>query len=136
VVNDLVGKATNGTRFGFAQIMSESPEVVDAYDALFGALRLARRLATGNSILVTSTEPGEGKTTVSSCLAITASLMGQTALLIDGDLRQSSLAAAFGSTDTVGLIEILLGEADAAEAAGPRTVPSSAGGETTLRIRR
>jgi capsular exopolysaccharide synthesis family protein len=121
VANDLVGKPTNGTRFEFAQIMSESPEVADAYDVLFGALRLARPLATGNSILVTSTEPGEGKTTVSSCLAITASLAGQTVLLIDGDLRRSSLAAAVGSTDTVGLIEILLGEAEAAEAIHPVT---------------
>jgi len=100
-------------------MMLENPEVADAYDALFGALRLARPLATGNSILVTSTEPGEGKTTVSSCLAITASLAGQRALLITGDLRRSSLAAAIGNTDSVGLIEILLGEAEAAEAIHP-----------------
>jgi len=68
--------------------MSESPEFADAYDALFGALRLARPLASGNSILVTSAEPDEGKTTLSLGLAITASLAGQTALLIDGDLRR------------------------------------------------
>jgi len=101
--------------------MSETPELVDAYDALFGALRLARPLASGNSILVTSAGPGEGKTTVSSCLAIMASLAGQTALLIDGDLRRSSLTAAVGSSDTVGLIEILLGEAEASDAIRPVT---------------
>ena len=94
---------------------------MDAYDALFGALRLTRPLASGNSVLVTSTEPGEGKTTVSSCLAIMASLAGQTALLIDGDLRRSSLAAAVGSADTPGLIEILLGQAEAAEVIRPIT---------------
>jgi Mrp family chromosome partitioning ATPase len=53
------------------------------------------------------------------CLAITASLAGQTALLIDGDLRRSSLATTVGSADTVGLIEIMLGEAEAAEAIRP-----------------
>jgi capsular exopolysaccharide synthesis family protein len=115
----LVGKPTNEMGFGLAQIMSENPEVADAYDALFGDLRLARPLASGNSILVTSTAPGEGKTTVSLCLAITASLAGQTALLIDGDLRRSSLATAVGSADTVGLIEIILGEAEAAGAIRP-----------------
>ena len=108
-----------------AQIMSDSPEVADAYDALFADLRLARPLASGNSILVTSTEPGEGKTTVSLCLTITASHAGQTALLIDGDMRRPSLATAMGSGDTVGLVEILLGQAEAAEAIRP--VPALAG---------
>jgi capsular exopolysaccharide synthesis family protein len=117
-----LGSSGNGPRLSrLAQIMSETPELIDAYDALFGALRLARPLASGNSILVTSAEPGEGKTTVSSCLAIMASLAGQTALLIDGDLRRSSLTAAVGSSDTVGLIEILLGEATAGEAIRPVT---------------
>src|SRR5207302_10846189 len=106
---------------GLAQVILESPEVAEAYDALFIALRLARPLASGNSILVTSAGPAEGKTSISSCLALTASLAGQTVLLIDGDLRRSSLAAAVGSTDTVGLIEILLGEAEAAEAIRPVT---------------
>ena len=124
MATELVGKATNGTGFGLAQIMLESPEVADAYDALFGDLRLARPLASGNSILVTSTAPGESKTTISLCLAITASLAGQTALLIDGDLRGSPLAAAAGSADTVGFIEMLLGEAEAAEAI--RSVPALA----------
>ncbi|MDQ6869393.1 MAG: CpsD/CapB family tyrosine-protein kinase [Pseudomonadota bacterium] len=115
----LLGKPTNGMGFGLAQVMLESPEVAEAYDALFGDLRLARPLASGNSILVTSTAPGEGKTTVALCLAITASLAGKTALLIDADLRRSSLAAAVGSADSVGLIELLLGEAEAAEAIRP-----------------
>jgi capsular exopolysaccharide synthesis family protein len=96
--------------------MSDNPDVADAYSALLGALRLAGALASGNSILVTSAQPGDGKTTVSSCLALTASLAGQPTLLIDGDLRRSSLTAAVGSNGTVGLIEILLGEAEPAEA--------------------
>jgi len=125
VASELVGKLTNETGFGLAQSMLESPEIADAYDALFGDLRLARPLASGNSILVTSTAPGEGKTTVSLCLAITASRAGQKALLIDGDLRRSSLAPALGSANNVGLVEIMLGEAEAAEAIHP--VPSVAG---------
>jgi polysaccharide biosynthesis transport protein len=119
VANRLLTKPTNGTRLALTQIMSENLEVADAYESLFGSLRLAAPLASGNSILVTSTEPGEGKTTVSLCLATTASRAGQTVLLIDGDLRRSSLAAAVGRADTVGLIEILLGQAGAAEAIRP-----------------
>ena len=120
MTTELVGKPSSGaTRFGLAETMLENPDVADAYDELFAHLRLARPLAAGNSILVTSTEPGEGKTTVSLCLAIRASQAGQAALLIDGDLRRSSLAMAVGSADTAGLIEILLGEAEAAEAIRP-----------------
>jgi Mrp family chromosome partitioning ATPase len=119
VATEFADKRVNG--FAPARIMSESPEVADAYDALFGALRLAPPLASGNVLLVTSAEPGEGKTTVASCLATTASLAGQTVLLIDGDLRRSSLTAAVGRGDTAGLIEILLGEAEPAEAIHPIT---------------
>jgi capsular exopolysaccharide synthesis family protein len=119
VATESAGKPTRGTRFEIAQIMLENPEVADAYDELFGDLRLAVPLAAGNSILVTSTAPGEGKTTVSLCLAITASQAGQSALLIDGDLRRSSLTAAIESPDTLGLIEILLGQAEVAEAIRP-----------------
>jgi capsular exopolysaccharide synthesis family protein len=117
VATEFAGKRANG--FALGQIMSESPEVADAYEALCGALRLAPSLASGNVILVTSAEPGEGKTTVASCLATTASLSGQTVLLIDGDLRRSSLTAAVGRGDAAGLIEILLGEAEAADAIHP-----------------
>jgi capsular exopolysaccharide synthesis family protein len=112
VTTDFVAKPT-GERLRLAQVMLENPEFADAYDELFGDLRLARPLAAGKSILVTSTAPDEGKTTVSLCLAITASRAGQRVLLIDGDLRRSALTAATG--DSPGLIELLLGEAQACE---------------------
>lgn len=108
-----------------AKVMAECPDVADAYAALLGSLRLSHPLAAGNSILVTSTEPGEGKTTVASCLAVTAALADQSALLIDGDLRRSSLASAMGIADRVGLIEVLLGEFEAAEAIHPAAKPSN-----------
>jgi len=102
--------------------MWDNQDVADAYNALLGSLRLARALASGSSILVTSAQPGDGKTTVSSCLALTASLAGQPALLIDGDLRRSSLTGAVGTNGTAGLIEILLGEAEPADAVRPVAV--------------
>ena len=123
----LEAKPTSDARLKLAQMMLEDPEVADAYQELFGDLRLAPPLAAGNSILVTSAAPDEGKTTVSLCLAITASCAGQTALLIDGDLRRSSLTAAIGGDGSAGLIEVLLGQAEAGEAIrhaaieGPKT---------------
>lgn len=130
MATELVGGPAIGNWFGLIQLLSEDPEVADAYDSLFTALRLASPSESLNSILVTSAEPGEGKTTVSSCLAITASLAGQAPLLIDGDLRRSSLASAVGSTNGPGFIEVLLGRAEPAAVIRPVPVAgnSSRGG--------
>jgi capsular exopolysaccharide synthesis family protein len=114
VTTDLVAEPT-GERLRLARVMLGNPEIADAYDQLFGDLRLARPLAAGTSILVTSTAPDEGKTTVSLCLAATASRAGLCALLVDGDLRRAALTAAIGGADSPGLIELLLGEAQACQ---------------------
>jgi len=120
VSTELVCQPIAGTWLsGLAKMMAENPEFAEAYDALLGAVRLARPDASGGSVLVTSAKPGEGKTTVSSCLAIAASLAGRRALLIDGDLRRLSLSAAVGSADTSGLIEVLLGQGSAADVIRP-----------------
>jgi capsular exopolysaccharide synthesis family protein len=114
VTTDLVVEST-GERLRLAELMLGNPEIADAYEQLFGDLRLARPLADGTSILVTSTAPDEGKSTVSLCLAATASRAGQGALLVDGDLRRAALTAAIGGIDSPGLIEFLLGEAQACQ---------------------
>jgi succinoglycan biosynthesis transport protein ExoP len=99
-----------------ARAVLSNPELKDAYTALLGSLRLISTPDYKKTILITSTQPNEGKTTVVSCLAITASLAGQTVLLIDGDLRRRGLASAAGVSQGVGLTEILEGEAEPDEA--------------------
>jgi len=69
--------------------------------------------------MITSTQPNEGKTTVASCLAIAASLAGQSVLLIDGDLRRPSLASSAGITNGVGFGEVLGGCAETADTIYP-----------------
>ena len=46
-----------------------------------------------NVVLVTSTEPNEGKTTLAIALARAMAKSSQRTLLSDGDLRQSSVGA-------------------------------------------
>lgn len=61
------------------------------------------------SIMVTSANPGEGKTVTSINLAFAfAKAYHQTVLLVDCDFRQQSIKDYLGLNSTVGLIEILL----------------------------
>lgn len=99
-----------------ARMVSDTPELREAYEAILGGLRLSPAFNAGNSILVTSTQPNEGKTTVASCLAITASLAGYSVLLVDGDLRRPWLASAAGIAGAAGLGEVLEGRVEPTEA--------------------
>jgi len=81
------------------------------------------------TLVVTSTEPDEGKTFVASNLATAFALTGQKVLLLEADLRRSTLHRRWKETRAPGLTEALKafsdalmgngGEADAAAALAP-----------------
>lgn len=60
-------------------------------------------------LLVSSAVPGEGKTTVSSNLAMALAASGHRVLLVDCDLRSPSVARAFQLENEAGLAEFLEG---------------------------
>lgn len=66
-----------------------------------------------NLLVVTSSGPGEGKTTVSTNLAAAFVERGESVLLIDADARHPSVAKALGISNGVGLIQLLSGQVDA-----------------------
>ncbi len=66
------------------------------------------------SILVSSALPGEGKSFIAANLAqVLARQHGRRVLLLDADLRRSSLHSALGTTSAPGLTDYLAGEVDA-----------------------
>ena len=97
----------------------ETPEIVVKHnkrDAVNEAFRVCRtnlefvtRGADTNVIVVTSFNPGSGKTFVTSNLAAALSIKGKKVLAIDGDLRHASLSSLVGKPKK-GLANYLSGE--------------------------
>ncbi|MCS6711642.1 polysaccharide biosynthesis tyrosine autokinase [Brachybacterium sp. EF45031] len=67
------------------------------------------------AIVVTSSFPGEGKSTVSGNLARVMARAGHRTLLIDADMRRPVVAKEFGLDGTVGLSQLLAGSVTPAE---------------------
>ena len=60
-------------------------------------------------IHITSTRPGEGKTTIALSLAISAALSGLKVVLVDADLRHPSVSRFFNLEQEKGLVDLLTG---------------------------
>ncbi|KAB8287253.1 protein-tyrosine kinase [Bifidobacterium ramosum] len=69
----------------------------------------------GRLIVITSTDPSEGKTTTSVNTAVALAEDGKSVLLIDADLRHPSVAHKLGLEGHVGLSHILSGQASPLE---------------------
>ena len=72
-----------------------------------------------HSFVLTSAMPGEGKTTTTINLALAIADAGSRVILVDGDLRNPSVAKALGIEGGVGLTTALLGRASLAEVIQP-----------------
>ena len=68
------------------------------------------------SLVVTSSQAGEGKSTVALNLALSIAQSGQKVILVDADLRLPSVAAATGLEGNIGLTTVLIGRTTLTEA--------------------
>lgn len=72
-----------------------------------------------NSIVVTSSVPGEGKSTTAMNLALALADAGTRAILVDADLRRPSVAEYLGLEGRVGLTTVLIGRAEVEDVVHP-----------------
>jgi succinoglycan biosynthesis transport protein ExoP len=63
------------------------------------------------SLLVTSSAPGDGKSTVARCLAATAAAASVRVVLVEADLRRPTLNGLYPSLNSIGLSEVLSDQA-------------------------
>lgn len=91
--------------------MSSNPNsyISETYGQLRTGIQLAMNDRSPKALLITSTQPGEGKSTIAANLAVAYTLINQSVVLIDADLRRPTLHRYFKNSNQRGLSNALSG---------------------------
>lgn len=113
---------------GFDEAIASSP-VVMRNERLAHQAEAVRRVRTNlqfvnlaqrhSTILVSSSIPGEGKSTTALNLAVALADAGVRTILVDADLRRPSIATYLGLEGSVGLTTVLIGRATVSDVVQP-----------------
>lgn len=93
------------------QAAPQSPRA-ESFRQLRTNLQFANVSGKAQTVLITSSLPGEGKSTTATNLAIAVAQAGQSVCLIDADLRRPMVSEYLGLDRNVGLTTALVGAAD------------------------
>ncbi len=105
--------------FAVAKGSSSWSRIAEALRGMRTSILLSSPGEPPKVILITSTRPAEGKSSVSTLMAITFALNGSRVLLIDADLRRPSVHLRFRMGKGLGLSSVLSGKAKLQEAIIP-----------------
>ncbi len=101
---------------------STGGSVLEAYRVLRSNVRFAAVDETMQTLLVTSTIPGEGKSLTAVNLAVAMALDGKKVVLVDADLRRPTIHEKFGIRNTPGLTNVLVGSMSLEKALQPTSI--------------
>jgi capsular exopolysaccharide synthesis family protein len=93
-------------------VVNPHSDAAEAYRILRTSIRFANVDSPIRSLLVTSSNTGEGKTTTAANLAVTFAQAGVRVVLIDADLRRPSVHQSFDLDNEVGLTSVLYSQRD------------------------
>ncbi len=97
-------------------LTGQAEPAAEAFRLLGVRLKHMRQIRPLNKLLITSTAPQEGKSTVAANLACTlAHITREKILLVEGDVRRPSLSRIFQLSNLAGMCEWLRGERGLAE---------------------
>ena len=105
----VIPEASNNSSSHFLVVadLPRSP-VAEAYRHLRTNLLYTLASHDYQSVIVTSPEPGEGKTTISANLGAALAQTGKRVILVDADMRRPNLHPFFNITNDIGLSDLIL----------------------------
>jgi succinoglycan biosynthesis transport protein ExoP len=105
--------AKGGTPQSPADVVVERPlsAFAEAFRNLRTSIIYSRVDKTVRVIAVTSSLPGEGKTTTAFCLGRAMAMSGSRTVVVDCDVRRRNINRLLGQEPAVGLMEVLAGKA-------------------------
>jgi capsular exopolysaccharide synthesis family protein len=118
----------------YLQWLRKNPHLEHAYATLLERLYLCDSQKSSRSLLITSTQPAEGKTTVAVTLSLTATIAEKKVLLIDADFKKPRIHRLLGLDNTLGLSHALSGRAQITEVIQEIKMPLEAGGPKPLHV--
>ncbi|MEX0585495.1 MAG: polysaccharide biosynthesis tyrosine autokinase, partial [Pirellulales bacterium] len=98
-------------------------QMAEAYRAVRTALLSGTRHQSHQMIQVTSPNPGDGKSTLSTNLAVSIARAGKNVLLVDADLRRPNVHKLLGLENDVGVTSVVEGGLDFDDAIQPGPLP-------------
>ncbi|NKJ43250.1 capsular exopolysaccharide synthesis family protein [Novosphingobium sp. SG720] len=90
-----------------AALADPKSAVSESYNSLRGSLLYSTATGLPRSLLVTSSQPSEGKSTTSLAVATGLARLGKKVLLLDVDMRRPALHAVIGVTNEHGMSSLL-----------------------------
>jgi capsular exopolysaccharide synthesis family protein len=105
-----IAKWRSGDDPFLAVVSAPDSPAAEAYRTLRTGIMFAASQGLVKTILLTSAEGGEGKTTTASNLGVTLASAGKKVILVSGDLRRPRLQHFFELRNGLGLTNVLAGE--------------------------
>jgi capsular exopolysaccharide synthesis family protein len=99
-----------------ATVSAPDSPAAEAYRTLRTGILFAASQSAIKTILLTSAEGGEGKTTTAANLGVALASAGKVVIIVSGDMRRPRLQHFFGLSNGLGLTNVLVGEKGLPEA--------------------
>lgn len=106
-----MGERTSG-RKNLITIVNPNGPISEQFKTLRTGIHFSSVDTNYKTIMVTSPEPGSGKSTISANLAVCYAKQGIRTLLIDADMRKPTVHRAFGIRVNIGLSNLLTGDVE------------------------
>ncbi len=116
-----------GTYKFVLRLLASDAALRQSYETLLSSLRLLNGSRPLKTLLFTSAQPEEGKTTVAVSLALTMARAGKRTLLVDADLRRPQIHRMLELENTPGLTDVVAAKVHCVDVVRVIEIPVVAG---------